>query len=95
MILLLLIVGALIFGGVVVFMVFGGLIKVENDQNKAEKNADQILDAAFDRRSDVTFTTHMRTLKYETVILGAKARGYRLTHQSAQPYGALIFEKTS
>lgn len=94
MIIVLLLLGVLAFFGMIVFFVFGGLFKVESDQKKAENDADRILDAAFDGRPDVTFTTHMRTLKYETVILGAKERGYKLTHQASGSYGALMFEKT-
>ena len=95
MILLLFIFGGLIFAGVVVFMVFGGLFAAESDQKKAEKDSASILDAAFDGRSDVTFTINMRSLKYETVILGAKERGYKLTHQAENQYGphTLMFEK--
>lgn len=94
MIIIVLLFGALVFFGVIMFFIFGGLIKVEHDQKKAEADADRILDATFDGRSDVTFTPHMRTLKYETVILGAKERGYKLTHQAGNQYSTLVFEKT-
>ena len=94
MIIIFLLLGVLAFFGAVVFFVFGGLFKVESDQKKAEGDAERILDAAFDGRPNVTFNTHMRTLKYETVILGAKGRGYKLTHQVGNQYGTLMFEKT-
>lgn len=92
------IVGLLIFVlviiGIFVFVVFGGVLKTESDQKKAESHAGVILDAAFDGRPNVTFNTSMRSLKYETVILGAQERGYKLTHQANGQYGALLFEKT-
>lgn len=94
MIILVLLFGFLVLLGVFVFFVFGGLFKVDHDQKKAEANAKQILDATFDGRPDVTFTPHMRTLKYETVVLGAKERGYKLTHQAGNQYSTLVFEKT-
>lgn len=75
---------------------FGLLGKIERDQRKAERNADSKLDEMFDGSSDVTFSGHMRSMKYETVILGAKKRGYVVTHESGNPSGAftLIFEKS-
>lgn len=79
----------------VVVLIFVGVAKVGSDQKKAESNAGTALDKLFDGRSDVTFTGHMRTMKYETVILGAKQRGYTLAQQAGDPKGAftLIFEK--
>ncbi len=80
-----------------VFIVFWGVSKVARDQKKAEANAEQTLDALFDGRPDVTFNGHMRTMKYETVIAGAKKRGYTVAHQSGDASQAftLMFEKTS
>lgn len=97
MILVVLIVGVLVFGAVMVFVIFGGVIKLEKDQAKAEIDASAILDAAFDGRSDVTFAINMRSLKYETVVLGAKQRGYNLTSQADNQYGphTLVFEKAA
>lgn len=94
MFIVLLVVGFFVVVAVFVFVVFGGVLKVEGDQKKAESHADTILDAAFDGRPNVTFNTSMRSLKYETVILGAHERGYKLTHQANGQYGALLFEKT-
>lgn len=90
-----LVIGALLFGAAIVVFVFIGVLKTENDQTKAEKNADTILDSVFDGRPDVTYTTHMRNLKPDTVILGAKARGYRLVTHVTNQYGTgpMIFEK--
>lgn len=83
---------------VVIFGIFGIalLVRTSRLQGKAEGTADEILDAAFDGRPDVTFTINMTTLKYETVIVGAKQRGYQLTHQATNEYGphTLIFENT-
>jgi len=91
---------ALIVVGVIALMAFGALgfvllSKVDRDRNKAEKNADESLDALFDGRQDVTFSGNMRSMKYETVILGAEKRGYTLAHQAGDPNGAftLIFAK--
>jgi hypothetical protein len=66
-------------------------------QKKAERNAQHILDTTFDGRSDVTFKVNMASLKYETVITGAKERGYKLTHQADNQYGphTLIFERAA
>ncbi len=89
---------AIVVIAVMGFGIFGFLIlgKVSRDQSKAEANAGLALDALFDGRPDVTFSGHMRSMKYETVILGAKQRGYKLATQAGDPKGAftLIFEKT-
>lgn len=91
---------ALIVIGLIALMAFGilgfvVLAKVDGDQKKAEMNAPAALDALFDGRDDVTFSGHMRSMKYETVILGGKQRGYRLANQGGDPKGAftLMFEK--
>lgn len=87
----------LLLTGVALFGFFGilFLIWVNRGQQKSESNAEQILDAAFDGRPDVTFTVNMRTVKYETAVIGAKQRGYKLVHQAENQYGphTLIFEK--
>lgn len=90
-----LILGGLVVLGVFVFLVFGGVLKVEHDQNKAESQAAEILDDAFDGRPNVTYTINLRSLKYDTVVIGAKERGYSLAHQADSPGGVhtLIFEK--
>lgn len=79
------------------FGLFGMLIlgMVNRGQKKSEANAEQILNDAFDGSPDVTFKINMQTLKYETVIAGAKQRGYKLAHQADNQYGphTLIFEK--
>jgi hypothetical protein len=81
--------------GAVVIVVFVGLFKLEGDQAKAEKNATQILDQTFDGRSDVSFELNMRTLKYDTLVIGAKERGYKVASQALNQYGAgmILFEK--
>lgn len=92
MMLLVLVVVALIVLGVLGALLLGS---VGASQRKAEANAEQILDASFDGSPDVTVTVNMSTLKYETVMLGAKQRGYKLAHQADNKYGphTLIFEK--
>lgn len=64
-------------------------------QKKAEANAPAILDAAFDGRDNVVFKINMESLSFETVMLGAKARGYLLASQSqdTEHSQTLIFEK--
>lgn len=68
---------------------------VSRKQKHAEQNADQFLDETFNGRTDVTVKINMQTAKYETVVSGAKARGYKLTHQADNQYGphTLMFEK--
>lgn len=85
---LLVVIGFGIFGFVV-------LLNTGSAQKKAERDADSILDTAFNGAPDVTFKLNMRTLKYDTVVSGAKQRGYKLTHQADNQYGphTLIFEK--
>lgn len=95
MIFIVLLVVVVLVIGVFWLVVIAGVFKVESDQNKAERNAVQILDTTFNGRPNVTFTPHMRTLKYETVIIGAQERGYKLTHQTGSQYGPLIFEKVT
>lgn len=91
-------VAALVIGlaclGVLGFVVLG---YVGRKQNQAEQNADQFLDSTFDGREDVTVKINMQTAKYETVVAGAKARGYKLTHQADNQYGphTLMFEKVA
>ena len=79
-----------------VALVFVGVIKTDRDRKKAETNSQEALDALFDgKKPDVAFTGNMRTMRYETVILGAKERGYTLATQGGDPKGAftLLFEK--
>lgn len=92
MLLLLLIFGFIAFGvfGIIV------LFRLESAQKKAEKNADALLDAAFDGSPDVTYQTNLRSLKFDTVVLGAKSRGYKLVHQGGSENSkTLIFEKVT
>jgi len=94
MILAVVVLAVLLFGGFSL-IVWAGVFKVGHDQSVAEKNSVAILDETFDGRPDVTFKLNMRTLKYETVIAGAKARGYKVAHEAGNPNGAmtLMFEK--
>lgn len=89
-------IAVLVFGlFALVAIVFVGVWKVGHDQKRAEVGAEAALDALFDGKPDVTFAGNMRSMKYETVIVGAKQRGYTLTSQGGDPKGAftLIFEK--
>lgn len=85
------------FFGVIFWIAVGWNASIERKQKSAEARAGQILDETFDGREDVTFQINWTTLKYETVILGAKQRGYALSHQAGDPNGAmtLVFEKTT
>lgn len=87
----LLLVGVAIFG-VLGFFVLAG---ANSSQKDSEAKSEKILDEAFDGTETVVFKIHMQSIKYETAILGAKARGYSLLSQSGGAHGAntLIFEK--
>lgn len=76
-------------GGVIV------MASVNRGQKRSEANAEQILNNAFNGKEHVTFTINMQSVKYETVVIGAKKRGYKLIHQADGKYGPekLIFEK--
>ena len=77
--------------GVFGFLMLGG---IERKQRKAEANADAILDAEFDGRPDVSVNVTMVGLKYDTYVIGAKQRGYRLLSDGrAGGYGPVVFEK--
>ena len=93
MIVLLLLSGLALFGWFG-FLVLGG---VSRGQKRAESNAEQILNEAFNGDPSVTFKINMQSVKYETVIVGAKERGYDLIHQADNQYGpyTLIFEKAA
>lgn len=87
----------LVLVAIAAFGLFGiaVLASTARAQRKAEANAEEELDAVFDGSPDVTYALNMRTLKYKTVIAGAEARGYKLTHQASNQYGpsALMFQK--
>lgn len=81
---------------VMAFGVFGfvALFRMDGKQKKAEKNADEILDTTFDGRPDVAVKVNMQGLKYETYVIGAKQRGYKVANDgTTNGYGSLIFEK--
>lgn len=94
MLLLVIVVGlaALAALGLIGFVV---LSSTSRAQRKAEQSAESLLDEAFDGRPSVTYKVNMTTMKYETVISGAEARGYRLAHQADNQYGphTLMFQK--
>jgi len=85
------------FFGVVFWIAVGWNASIERKAEVRGGRSAQILDETFDGREDVTFQINWTTLKYETVILGAKERGYVLTHQAGDPNGAmtLVFEKAT
>lgn len=88
-----------IVGALILFGAFGIVIlaTINSGAKKSALNAEQILDSAFDGRDTVSFTINMQSVKYDTVVIGAKHRGYRLAHQAENQYGphTLIFERES
>jgi len=93
LIVIVLLLALMVFGLLGVFL----LASTSTRQKRAERDAGSILDTAFDGREDVTFKVNMASLKYETVIAGAKARGYKLVHQAENQYGphTLVFERVA
>ncbi|RKT33677.1 hypothetical protein DEU34_2281 [Microbacterium sp. AG1240] len=83
---------ALAVFGLIGFFVLGSTSRA---RRKAEESADTLLDEAFDGRPSVTYKVNMTTMKYETIVSGAEARGYRLEHQADNQYGphTLMFRK--
>ena len=74
------------------FTLFGS---ADKKRAAAEANPEPILNEAFDGRPNVVFAINAETLRPETVILGAKARGYRVSEKIGNQYGvtSIIFEK--
>lgn len=91
MLIALLLFGLMAFGALGIWV----LASTSRKQKKAEANAPALLDQAFDGRDTVTVSVNMTTMKYDTVIVGAKERGYKLLSQADNQYGphTLIFEK--
>lgn len=89
---------------VVVGLVVAGALGIglfsygERARAKAEDRAPAILDSVFDGSDDVVYKVNMESVSYETAVLGAKERGYRLVAQSDDVEGGaaktLIFERT-
>lgn len=81
-----------VVGGIILAFVL--VLRAESKQRKAEANAAQILDAEFDGRPDVSVNVTMVGLKYDTYVIGAKQRGYRLLSDGrTNGYGPVVFEK--
>jgi hypothetical protein len=85
------VIGLMLFGAFGIWI----LTSTGREQKKAEANAPRLLDDAFDGSDTVTVTVNMSTMKYETVVVGAKERGYKLLSQADNQYGphTLIFER--
>ena len=95
---LIVVVLALVAGAVLAgWLGFGLFVHGERARKRAEEDAPAILDAAFDGREDVVFKINMESPSFETVLLGAKKRGYRLTSQTDDTQSGsaktLIFER--
>ncbi|QHK19393.1 hypothetical protein GU243_06145 [Pseudarthrobacter psychrotolerans] len=77
---------------------FALFVAGNRSQKKAEANAPAILDRAF-VGEDVVYKINDASPKYETVVLGAKARGYRLANETSDTASGsartLIFERNS
>lgn len=88
---------ALLLLGLMAFGAFGIwiLASTSRKQKKAEADAPALLDKTFDGSDTVTVAVNMTTMKYETVVVGAKQRGYKLLSQADNKYGprTLLFEK--
>jgi hypothetical protein len=94
--LILVLLGGMMFVG---WLGLGLFLHGNRTRKRAEERAPEILDAAFDGRTNVVFKMNMETPSYETVILGAKERGYALAHETNNTDDGvaktLIFEKAS
>ncbi|WP_427129321.1 hypothetical protein [Pseudarthrobacter sp. S9] len=92
------IVGLIVLYGLGGMLAFGMVFAGDKSKKKAEANAPAILDKAF-VGEDVVFKINMESPKYETVVLGAKARGYRLMNETNNTASGdvktLIFEKAT
>lgn len=60
------------------------LARDERQQKRSEEHAEELLDDLFDE-PNVAVDLTARTLTYETVVLGARERGYRLLSESLEP----------
>ncbi|WP_159802596.1 hypothetical protein [Arthrobacter zhaoguopingii] len=78
---------------------FGLFLYGNRTRKKAEANAPAILDAAFAGQDDVIFKINMESPSYETVLIGAKKRGYTLWKETAetadQSVKTLIFQRAT
>jgi hypothetical protein len=78
------------------WLALGLFLSDSKNQKKAEDDAPAILNKAFSG-DDVVFKITPRSPKYETVVLGAKARGYRLANETNDTASGsvktLIFER--
>lgn len=91
MIITVIVIGLMVFGAFAMILISS----TGRAQKKAEADAPKTLDSTFDGSETVTVAVNMSTMKYETVIVGAKERGYKLLSQADNQYGphTLIFEK--
>lgn len=93
---LLLVLGFFLMSGLGAILGFGLFASEEKSRRKAVADAPAILGAVFAGQPDVVFKVTPRTLPYETVLLGAKDRGYRLVGETSEASGnvkTLVFTK--
>ena len=71
-----------LFGLLGIGLLAAGNASAKKNAKQAEANAPAILDATFDGTENVVFKINMQTLKYETVVIREKDRGYRLLSEA-------------
>lgn len=88
---------AIVIFGLMAFGAFGiwAILSTERKRKKAEANAPALLDDLFNGEETVSVTLNFTTMKFDTVVVGAKERGYRLIGQASNQYGpsSAVFEK--
>lgn len=93
-ILAVLLIGFFMLMGLALPLAIGSLARDEKSRKAAVANAPAILDGAFDGSPDVVFKVSARTLPFEDVVIGAKARGYKMLSETTEPAGkTLVFTK--
>lgn len=81
-------------GGTVLALVIGS--RQEKAREQAERDSVRLLNEAF-RGDAVTVKIGPDTMKYETVVLGAEKRSYRLVAENSEPghRKTLVFTRSS
>jgi hypothetical protein len=77
--------GLVLCAGLAVPLAIGWLARDERAQKRAEASASALLDQAFAGQPTVVYTVTSQSMRYETVVLGARERGYQLLSESLNP----------
>lgn len=89
----------LVLGGLLVagWAGFGLFAYGQRARKRAEAKAPQTLDAAFDGRDSVVFKVNLESPSWETVIAGARERGYELVQdrRDTDVSHTLMFERVN